>query len=272
MVRRAPVLLVFAVLAFSASPVIAATAGAGAQAPPAAAAGSGGGAKAAAAPAGAKGAASAVAFEPRIYMSWNAPYGRKGASATRTATCGDTLGADTLYLSVDPGRTSPDFRGVSAILYFHAAEGSVLGDFWKTAGRGIDGSPLSVTFDGDATRGFDPMGTSKGVGAPKYDFVAGSGRLRMIYAFPGGPEKALERGHRYGFARVIVHRPAVGQGGCGDPICVEWHSAKFAYAVDEEHDVNEGERWVSLNSPDGTVCAPSREATGTAAPWKPKAR
>ncbi len=208
----------------------------------------------------------APAPQPRLYLSWNAPYGTPRAAASIDAACGDTSAVDTLYLSFDPGRTVPDFRGLSANLYFHSEEGATLGEYWKQGGRGANGSPLTVSFASDPDNGFETPWITQGAGAPFYDFVSGSGRLRLIYAISvGSPVKA---GNLYGFARVFVRRPAAGIGGCGAPMCVEWHSSWFAYSLKDEKDVNRGDRWVSINSPEGKVCRPVREVVG-AKTWKP---
>jgi len=215
--------------------------------------------------------AASAPTEPRIFLSWNAPFGTPGATATLTAACPDSAAYDTLYLSFDPGRTSPDFRGVSATLYFHAAEGAALDDYWKRAGGGINGSPLRILFDSDPERDFVTLASDRGTGAPSYDFVSGSGRLRFIYAGPMGSIPVLEGGKRYGLARILVRRPAAGTSGCGVPMCVEWFSARLAYGTSEEKDTNRGERWAALNSPDGAVCGQVQGTKGVA-PWKPGRR
>ncbi|MEO5618817.1 MAG: hypothetical protein ABIS67_13705 [Candidatus Eisenbacteria bacterium] len=208
----------------------------------------------------------ARAAEPRLVLSWKAPFGTPGAASAIEAGCGDTTVVDTLYLSFDPGKDAPDFRGASANLYFHAQEGATLGDYWKQGGGGVNGAPLRVIFESDEDRGFMTPWNSQGAGAPFYDFVGGSGRLRIIYAIAGG--SPVRAGKLYGLARVLVRRAAEGTSGCGAPMCVEWHSAMFAYSVGEERGVNKGDRWVSLNSPGGKVCESSRGVAGVKT-WRP---
>ena len=208
-----------------------------------------------------------AAPKPQLYLSWNAPYGTQRAAANIDAACGDTSRVDTLYLSFDPGKDAPDFRGLSANLYFHAEEGATLADHWKK-GSGINGSPLRVIFESDPEREFITLWTPQAAGAPFYDFVSGSGRLRIIYAISGGSGDGVKHGKVHGFARVLVRRPAEGASGCGVPMCVEWHSSWLAYNLKDEKDANKGDRWVSMNSPQGKVCDPIREVVG-AKVWKP---
>lgn len=222
--------------------------------------------------AGAASVGTPVPTRAAIYLSWNAPYGRPRAAGTLDAACGDTTIVDTLYLSVDPGRDAIELLGVSGSLYFHPREGEEISDFWKIKGGSLTGSPLRMVFGSDSTRDFvTPWPTAQGMGAPYYDFVGTSGRLRFIYAVPHGATPGVKRGKIYGFARLLIRRPASAEGGCGAPMCVEWHAATLGFGPKDEVAVNTGERWVSMNSPDGHVCDSQREMSG-AKPWKPPGR
>jgi hypothetical protein len=206
--------------------------------------------------------------EARIFVTWGAPHGRPQARENVDAAC-DTTQVDTLYLSVDPGRDAPALVGMSATLYFHAAEGQALPDFWKIPDMNKAGSPLKVIFGPDAARGFSTPWTGQGMGQAQYDFSAGSGRLRMIYAIPAGTSDPVKRGKTYGVARVLVRRPSATVAGCGAPVCIEWHVASLAFGPGDEPLVNHGARLVALNSADGAACAPFRSATAPGT-WKPK--
>jgi len=210
----------------------------------------------------------AAAGEPRLLLSWNAPYGSPRALENIAAAC-DSAGLDTLYLSFDPGRDSPTFLGMSGTLYFHAAGGDSLGSFWKIDDMNQPSSPLHVGFDSDSARAFQTPYETQGAGQGRYDYTIGSGRLRMIYAVPENGASPVKSGRVYGLARVTIRHPHSGAGGCAQPICVEWHDASLAFTTSGVVDANRGQRWVSLNSPNGKVCDSFRD---TYAPktWKPK--
>jgi len=209
-----------------------------------------------------------AADEARLLLSWRAPFGFSRALENLSAPC-DSSGVDTLYLSFDPGRDAPTFLGMSATLYFHAAEGDSLGDFWRIADMNQRGSPLRASFDSDSARGFQTPFESPGAGEGRYDYSAGSGRIRMIYAVAANAASPVKAGHMYGLARVMVRHPRSGMGGCGQPICVEWHVATLAFGASDVVDENRGARLVSINSPNGKVCDAYR-STNLTPVWKPK--
>src|SRR5215831_18883 len=183
-------------------------------------------------------AGAAHAAEPQLYLSWKVPYGEPGALEAISPPC-DSSGVDTLYLSFDPGRDAPTFAGISASLYFHAPDGDSLGAYWRFDDiNNRKESPLRVVFDPDSIPGFETPWKSQGMGGPHYDYVPGSGRIRMIYAVPNTGLGGISAGHRYGFARLLVRHPLKSQGGCGQPICVEWHVASLGFGPSDEADVN----------------------------------
>lgn len=210
----------------------------------------------------------AGAAEARLFVTAGAPFGVPGARTNLTIPC-DGKGADTLYLSFDPGRDSPGMLGLSSSLYFHVAEGDSLGSFWKIDDMNVPNSPIRVVFEADTTRGFVTPFLSPGAGQGRYDYAAGSGRIRIIYAVAANAASPVEGGHIYGFARIIVRRPGEKQGGCGQPMCVEWHSASIALGMTDVFDANGGPRWATINSPDGMMCESFRTPYATK-PWKPK--
>jgi hypothetical protein len=213
-------------------------------------------------------AAPAAAYEARLYVTWKAPYGMPGAQENLTVAC-DGAGEDTLYLSFDPGRASPTMLGISGTVYFHAAEDDTLGRYWQIEDMNVKGSPVRVVFEADSSRGFTTPFLSPGAGQGRYDYVAGSGRLRMIWAVAANAASAVEAGHVYGWARVILKHPAAGQGGCGQPMCVEWHAATLAVGASDVFDANGGPRWASINSPGAKVCGTYRSSYASRT-WKPK--
>jgi len=210
----------------------------------------------------------AAGSEPRLLMSWRAPYGTPGARDNVDQTCDTTL-VDTLYLSVDPGRAADHFLGVSATLYFHAPEGQGLTDFWKIADVHSADSPLKVVYSPDPARGFVMAWNAQGVGDAQYDYVGSSGRLRLIYAIASSGTNPVRPGKVYGVARVLLRHPGSGGDGCERPMCVEWHAASLAFGPLGEPMVNRGVRWVSINSPGAKVCDPVRDILPHPA-WHPK--
>jgi len=211
-------------------------------------------------------AAPAAAAEARLMLSWNAPYGTSRARDAIVVPC-DSAGVDTLYLSFDPGRDSTVI-GMSATVYFHAAEGDTLGQFWKFDDMNGRYSPIRVSFDSDSAFGFTTPFLTPGAGQGRYDYVSGSGRVRMVYAIAANAASRVKAGHSYGLARLMVRRPPQGIGGCSQPMCVELHVATLAFAEQDVVDQNRGPRWVSINSPDGKVCETFRSTYG-AKSWKP---
>ena len=120
----------------------------------------------------------------------------------------------------------------------------------------------------DPDRGFPTPWSAQGAGAPFYDFFAGRGRLRLIYAIAENSGPGVKAGERYGIARVLVPRSPAGADGCAAPLCVEWSEGELAYSRRESRKAGQGERWVTMNSPDGTPCMRARSSFG-ATPWKP---
>ena len=209
-----------------------------------------------------------IAAESRLFATWKAPYGMPGAQENLDIPC-EGAGEDTLYLSFDPGRDTPGMLGLSGTIYFHAAEGDSMRSYWRIDDMNVKGSPIRVSFENDEQRGFNSPFQSPGAGQGRYDYVAGSGRLRIIYAVATNAASPVKAGQVYGWARVILKRPAKAQGGCGQKLCVEWHAATLALGPEDVSDTNGGPRWASINSPEGTICGAFR-STYTSKTWKPK--
>lgn len=194
----------------------------------------------------------AAAAEPALYLSWNAPWGMPRAAASIAAPCGDSTATDTLYLCFDPGKDAPGFVAATAVLFFEAAPGSELPARW--AQGTATAPPVRVTFASDPDRGFVTPWSAQGAGQPFYDVVGGRGRLRLIYAIAANTGPGVRAGTLSGIARVLVPRAPADADGCAAPLCVEWAGGSLAYSRDDERPVKNGERWVTMNSPDGTAC------------------
>jgi hypothetical protein len=98
--------------------------------------------------------------------------------------------------------------------------------------------------------------------------VGGRGRLRLIYAIAANSGPGVRAGMLSGIARVLVPRPLAGSDGCAAPLCVEWADGSLAYSRGDERVVKNGERWVTMNSPDGAACNRTRSPF-SAETWKP---
>jgi hypothetical protein len=207
--------------------------------------------------------------ESRIFLSWHAPYGQPGATSDLTVACGDTMQEDTLYLCCDPGSDSKTFNGFEARLFFRAALGDTLGPYWSF-GTGMKGlRNIRAVFQADSTDGLPSPWGAGGFGAINYDGSRGAGDLKMIFAVPPQMTGSTAFGKRYCFARLMFRRPPTRLARCHQPVCIEWSTATLAFSYGVEAQVARGERFATVNSPDGSVCSSFR---GHAPPpvWKPK--
>jgi hypothetical protein len=207
----------------------------------------------------------------QLYLSWNAPYGMPRASSQRAPVCGDTTAVDTLYLSFLPGRTTDSFTGFSAELRFHATGGDTLGPFWHMEGKGgANPGNLQVEFGPSETiPGVQPW-TVAGQGLAFLDHTPDAMRLRTIFAVAFEQRSHVDSARVYTLCRILVrHRRTATLAGCEQPVCVEWASARFGFALKDEPEVRRGERFVVWGR-DATACDASR---GPRAPvWRPGAR
>jgi hypothetical protein len=218
--------------------------------------------------------ASAPVSPPTLYVSWGAPWGTPRAKAMVSAPCGAEAAYDTLYLTFDPGRSSPTFFGLMGEVYFRATAPDTLGPLWSFNDRPEIENNFDVQFPGprDSTWGAPSPWKGQGFGAKKYDRTAGTGRLQIVYAVPEQVTGPVTAGKRYTFARVIVPRGVTSMGRCVQPVCIEWATAGVTFEVDagEVDAVRQGgSRFATWNSKDGRSCA---DYTGILTPsgWKPK--
>ena len=204
----------------------------------------------------------------QLYMAWNAPWGTPGASRVRMPACDDTAGCDTLFLSFFPGRPSNGFNGVSADLVFHATGQDTLGPWWHMEGAGEN--PGDIRVDWGPARdipGRQPW-TRPGRGFALVERTPTTMRLRLLYGIPYGQGAPIDSGTVYTACRLLIrHQQSGSLRGCGQPVCVEWEKASFAFALRDEPEVRRGERFVSYAAP-FTACEPYR--TSIARAWKPK--
>jgi len=205
----------------------------------------------------------------QLYLSWNAPWGMRRATAVRMPDCRDSTRADTLYLSFYPGRTVDYFTGFSADLRFVAAGADSLGPWWHMESKGGEnGGNLAVEWGpSDAMPGRQPWPVP-GRGFAMIDRTPAAMRLRLLYAMAVNDAVPIDSATTYTLCRVILrHRPARKLAGCEQAVCVEWSKATLGYGLKDEPEVRRGERFVSYGGPIG-ICEPFREASVQA--WKPR--
>jgi len=206
--------------------------------------------------------------EPRLYMAWRAPYGMPRARTDLDLTCGDTSRVDTLYLSFETGRDLPGFFGMSAKLRFHPAEGDSLGPFWFFGREGANPGALQIQLDPDGTFPCSQPWVRPGLGAPGFEFHPWAAQLSFVYAVAVGAEAPVSGRTRYCFARVLFARNRCHLPGSRQPVCIEWAEA-FYSGGGRDLPIERGPaRYVTVNSPDGSVCGPYRRLVRPAA-WTP---
>lgn len=202
---------------------------------------------------------------PRIFLAWGAPFGLPGARDKLAYACGDTAATDTLYVSMDPVSVRPNFIGWLATLYFRAAPGDTLVDFWKYTTGGPGRSPVrnEVADARTLMPGSPAWPELQAFGGGHWDHTGASARLRMVAAVDINKAPLLLPGRRYTLGRVIVRRPASGEDGCGRPMCVELATIQCTFGAHTESEPvsHVGQRFVRLNDPAGTVCGEATPAT-----------
>lgn len=217
---------------------------------------------------------SAGVTEPRIYLSWNAPWGTPGASDTLSTDCADSTRVDTLYLSFEPGRDATQFYGMYARLYFRPQLGDTLGMFWHLKRGEENQGTLWAWFDPDGSFPCPRPWTAHGMGVPVWYTSPQAGRLDLVYAVRLDAASPVKAGTRYCFARVEFKERWPWLHGCRQPVCIEWESARLSFGFADESrkeiQATRGERFVSWNSPGGAVTEPYRRRVRPRA-WQPPA-
>ena len=195
---------------------------------------------------------------PRIFLSWGAPFGEAGARDQTSFICGDTSTVDTLYLSMDPVSTRPQFVGWLATLYFKAAPGDTLSSHWQYSTGGEGRAPLRNEVADARTPMPGPAAWPEvqAFGGGHMDHTPSSARLRMVAAVDVTRAPVLLGGRRYTLARIIVPRPPA-QEGCARPLCVELATIQCTFSAHQggqEPISNVGHRLVRYQDPLGVAC------------------
>jgi hypothetical protein len=198
-----------------------------------------------------------AAGAPRLYLTWHAPYGEPGASATLEAPCGtDSTGRDTLFLVFEPGRDDTSFIGLDVTLYFRAASGDSLGPMWWFGGGTQNPRNIQIQFMDQHHPGLAWPWKWAGFGASAYDRTRGTGRLQITYGVALQQTQAdMRDSTRYRFARILIPRPLASQPSCQTPVCIEAQAElAFRQGEDTQGTGVGSRRYVSWNSPAGEVC------------------
>lgn len=205
----------------------------------------------------------------QLYLSWNAPWGMKRAAKTRLPACSDSTHADTLYLSMYPGRSADHFTGFTAELKFLATGSDTLGPWWHMESKGGEnGGNITVEWGPSPDiPGRQPWQTG-GHGFALLDRTSTAMRLRLLFAMTLDDAGPLVADVTYTMCRVILHhRPARRLAGCEQPVCVQWSKATLGFGLKDEPEVHRGERLVSYGGA-YSFCEPFHETAVQA--WKPK--
>lgn len=193
---------------------------------------------------------------PELFLTWNAPYGKPGAKTELDRACGDSTGADTLYMSFRLKDPEPVFSGLTGIVFFHAQLAESLATPWTTDSQ----KPpfLQVEFAQDTSGFFNGAWPTRGFGDWRYYPEPTRGIVRMLYAVPSIHSQPIVADRVFCFARIIVSR-AMGDA-CEDALCVEWMESKFSFSINDRDALGlEGRtNFVTVNSPAGLACAKYR--------------
>jgi len=208
-------------------------------------------------------AAGPAIADPRVFLSWDAPWSAAGAHSFVVPPCGDTTRDDTLYLCFDPGLDTT-MVGMNATLWFRPGDADTLGHAWHFEDRTL---PRLRAFFGDPASGavHTPWGLM-GSGGARYHSLTEAGGLRMIWAVPSKQPVRVHAGTVYLFARIAVPRPR-DPAECARPLCIQWGNAAIAYTARVTVQVHAGAQIVAWNSPDGAACRALRQ--NPTQPWIP---
>lgn len=204
----------------------------------------------------------------RLFLSWNRPWGMPGATTSLMPDLANPAAQDTLYLCFRPGRDTRTFSGFTAKLLFRPQGGDTLGAFWNFGRAGVNTTGIAVQFGPDPSFPMPMPWRVIGTGRPIMERTSSGLRLLMVYAVPYSEAGPVDSAKTYCLARVIIRHDMVALAGSHQPVCIEWEQASLAFALKDEPEVRQGERFVAWNSPEGAVCKPYRVPARTPA-WTP---
>jgi hypothetical protein len=211
----------------------------------------------------------ARADDAQLFLSWNAPWGQRGAKQALMPACNDSTVADTLYLTMLTGRTSERFTGFTAQILVHATGADTLGPWWHMESRG-GANPGSMRVEWAALSPWAKVQPFRaaGQGFVILDHTTTKARLRMVFAVPYDESAPIAADSLYTLARIILrHRTVPRLPGCEKPVVIEWAEASLAFGPKDEPFVRRGERFVAFSGP-FALLEPFRGVRREA--WKPK--
>lgn len=211
----------------------------------------------------------ARADNAQLFLTWNAPWGRKRAQQARMPACADSTLEDTLYFSMLTGRTGERFTGFTGQLLVRATGADTLGTWWHMASKGGE-NPGSLRMEWAALAPWadrQPF-RNAGQGFVLLEHTPTVARLRMVYAVPYDQSAPIAADTVYTLARLIFkHRPERRLKGCEQPVVIEWAESSLAFGPKDEPVVRRGERFVAFSGPLALI-EPFRGARVES--WKPK--
>lgn len=213
----------------------------------------------------ASGGAAWAAAAPRIFLSWNAPYGSPRAVQDLRAAC-DSTRRDTLYVCFDPGRDSTELVAIDAELRLWPADGDTLDRHWWFESRS-NPAHLKADFNVADVPGATAPWSESGAGGIRTTSSADSARIRLVWAVRSRDFAVVRGGHRYSYARIVVPRPPPGPA-CARPVCIELTYARLTYEVGRRDLVRRGVRWATWNREAGDPCG-GRARANPVSPWYP---
>lgn len=198
--------------------------------------------------------------ESQLFLSWKAPYGEPGARTNLDLTCGDTSEVDTLYLTFETGRDLRGFFGGAGKLRVHPAVGDTLGPFWRTGAGGPNSGTVRFQFDPDSTFPCPQPWVRPGISIPSSEFRPWGSEYSFIHAVILGDQVPISGRTRYCFGRMLFEQRRCWLPGARQPVCIEWVSAVYSGGGLDIPIESGSARYVTLNSPDGSVSGPYRSA------------
>ena len=197
--------------------------------------------------------------EPRLYLSWHAPYGMPRARDTVTFSGADTNRVDTLYLSCETGQDGPTFLAMFSRLYFHPAWGESLGVYWAYEHGTVHSKDLAVEYDPVGSFPCAQPWQRSGIGNLFFMPDPLGTRMDLYYVMTkAGDAGPISGRTRYCFARVMFRQKHPELPGMHQPVCIEWTVTKFSLGGRDIVGRGGPQRFVSINSPHGRVCQPYR--------------
>jgi hypothetical protein len=214
---------------------------------------------------------SAQAAQPRLFLTWHAPFGKPGASDTLVVGAGTEDREDTLYLSFEFPTPTPEIVSMSGLLYFHPRAGDTLGSFWSFKSGQENAGSLLVDFAPFPSPACHSPWPDHGTYGVTYDRTEGPGRLTLNNTMDELTESmGLDPAMPYCYARVRIRHQRPQLGGRLQPVCLDWASAKIRFATGREIVIRGGsERIAGWNSGRNSECGASN-AGSRPAPWTPK--